>query len=121
MIEIEVYKYLSQYAGLTALVGDRIYPMILPQDAVLPAVTCEKISGQRINTKFGPAGLVRARIQVSCWAKGYLVAKQVAEQVRLALAGFPGGTVYLENEVDLYEEGTGIYHVPVDFTIWYEE
>lgn len=130
-IEAAVIQHLLAHPGVAALVGDRIYPMRLPQRPTYPALTCQKVSGPRVTAKDGPAGLAQARMQVSCWAKSYPDAKAVAEQVRRALAGFSGvmggaGGVkvemtQLENEVDMYEPETGIYHVPVDFVIWHRE
>lgn len=103
----------------------------LKQGTAFPALTCQKISGPRVASKDGPAGLAHPRMQVSCWAKSYADAKAVAEQVRLALEGFSGimggaggikvDITLLENEVDFYEPETGIYHVPVDFLIWHRE
>lgn len=121
MIETEIYAYLSSNNAITALVGNRIYPLILPQNYTLPAITYTKISGQRVNAKDGQTGLANPRFQFSCWAKTYLEAKKVADVVRIAMNVFPNGTTYMQDEQDFYEPDTGLYHVPVDFIIWHNE
>ena len=46
-IEEAIYGALTAHAGLSALVDDRVYPMVLPQDATRPAVTYMRVSGAR--------------------------------------------------------------------------
>lgn len=130
-IEEALFSHLKSHAGLSALVGTRIYPQIMPQGVTMPAVTYQKISGPREYSHGGPSELAHPRFQLSCWAKNYSTAKDIAEQVRLALqayrgtmGGAGGVTVYgafLENEIDLYESDTRLYHIPVDFSIWHKE
>ena len=127
-IEEALYSYLKSYAGLSALVGARIYPLILPQPATLPAITYTKISrvGERVLSGPNP-NTISARFQLSCWAYSYGTAKSVANQAKLALQdytgtmGGAGGVEVLDansvNEQDFYETDTGIYHVPIDILI----
>ena len=138
-LEQAVYAYLSGFAGLTALVGNRIYPRRLPQDANYPAVTYQRISRLPIRTS-GTVPATRSRFQFTCWGadvpgvkSGYDQAKAVAEQVRLALqnyAGLMGGTggvnvldATLENEIDI-DDGDdtqiGTYQVAVDIFLIHE-
>ncbi|MEW5921568.1 MAG: DUF3168 domain-containing protein [Bacillota bacterium] len=131
VIEEALYAYLSSHVGLTALVGSRIYPLVMPQGTTLPAVTFSKVSGPRVHAMQHDAGLAYPRFQVSCWGSTYKQAKEVAAQVRAALQDFkgtmggPGGAevsgVFLEDETDLYEPNTQIYHVALDFIIWHNE
>jgi len=130
-IEDALYRYLSTYPGLTVLIEDRIYPLTRPQKVKVPAVTYQKISGQRLHTFANDPGMATPRFQFSCFAETYDIAKQIAEQVRLALQNFSGtmggvegvyvGAVNIEDEVDLYEEGADVNRVDVEFIIWHEE
>lgn len=119
-IETDLYSRLSTFAGLVALVGTRSYPLLLPQNPTLPAITFQKISNVREQAHSGDSSLQHPRYQFSCWAETYAEAWAVAEQIRLALQGITsaGGGFY-ENAVDLYDPETGWYHVPVDITIWH--
>lgn len=120
-----MYNQLVSFAGLTTLVGSKIYPVKLPQsldftDPSLQAVTYAKISNPRRHL-----GTRRPRFQISCWAKRYGEVKQVAEQVQAAVEAMDEtGSVFAvfpENEVDMYNSETGLYHVPVDVIIYFEE
>lgn len=127
-LEQAVFNRLSTYASLMALVSTRIYPLALPQNGTYPAVTYFRVSSPRIRT-FGTNLGASTRLQVSCWARSYLAAKGVADQVIAALDGFSGTlggvggvpvlALDLDNETDIYEPETGLYHVPLDFTIWH--
>ncbi len=50
MIEAIVHAMLSQHAGLTALVGDRIFPLLLPEGRPLPAVVYDVVGRQERKT-----------------------------------------------------------------------
>ena len=131
LIEEAIYSYLSGHAGLIALVGTRIYPLVMPQNTILSAVTFSKVSGPRVHAMQQDAGLAYPRFQVSCWGATYKSAKDVAAQVRAALQDFKGtmggvggvavSGVFIQDENDLYEPGTQVYHVALDFTIWHLE
>lgn len=122
-IEEALYTYLKSHTGLSALVGSRIYPLKLPQNPTLPAVVYVKVSyaGERAMGTGNPRAS-RARFQFSCFAQSYASAKDVAEQVKLALQDYSGlmggGVTVLDTnvvgEVDVFEPDTGLYHVPVD-------
>ena len=72
------FKHLSENAGLSGLVGDRVYPLILPPKAKLPAVSYARISDIPQRTLEGAAGGLRqARMQASCWGSSYAEAEAV--------------------------------------------
>jgi len=128
-LEEALFAYLKDHAGLKALVGTRIYPLILPQPPTLPAVTYFKVSLVNRRVMASPSDVLKqVRVQFSCWANTYSETKSVAEQVKVALQDFAGqmggGVQVLDgniiNEQDLYEDDTGIYHVPVDVLIMHE-
>ncbi len=124
-----LYTYLSGYAGLNALVGDRIYPIVLPQKAVMPAVTYQKISEPQVHVSGADSGPYCPRYQFSCWGTTYDEACDVAVQVRTALrdytgvmGGAGGVTVqrsFLEDANDLFNEQTERCGVALDFIIWH--
>ena len=127
-IEEALYSYLSSHSGLTNLVGNRIYPMILPQNTALPAVSYQRISAIRERSHEGPSGLAHPRFQFSCWGDTYKQVKDVAEQIRFALDGYKGimnevhiDAIYIEDDRDVYDPKTKIYHIAIDAVIWHEE
>lgn len=127
-IEAGIYAYLIANSGVFALVGTRIYPQVIPQDAEMPAMAYQRISGPRDHSHSGPSGLVVARMQLTCMAASYDGAKALGEAVRAAMDGYSGtmGTVtvdacLLDNEIDSF---AAVFEKPVvryDYLIWYQE
>ena len=127
-VEEALHSRMKGFAGLTALVGTRIYPLKLPQDPTYPAVTFAKVSGPRERAMGADPGVVRSRHQVDSWSEDYDEAKSVSEQVRLALQRFNGTEasvvihdIYLDNELDLFEPATDTYRTMLDFEVIYGE
>ncbi len=122
-----VHARLTNYAPLTALVGTRVYPTLLPQGVTFPAVNYLTVSNVRSYSHQGRSYLARARVQISCWAETVAGAKAVARQARAALEAFTGalggaggvevGYLFVANEVDLHDPETGRYQVALDFVI----
>lgn len=86
-----LYSRLSNYAGLTALVGTRIWPIYRKQDSTLPAVVYQRIAVSPANAYEGSTGL-RVFVQVTVYAETINDANAVAVQVKAAMAGWTGTT-----------------------------
>ncbi len=115
-------------ATLTTLIVARLYPLILPQDPTVPAITYQVISGHRFHSTDGASGLSTPRIQFDCWAKTYLEAEALFEALRKRLDGFQGLAVstkvqaaFFESERDDYDDAARLYRRSADFFVWYEE
>lgn len=131
LIEVALARQLLDTVNVTALVVDRVYPVRLPQGGDYPAITYSKVSGGRIRTMGSNEAAANPRVQVSCWGKTYADAKGLANAVRIALDRFSGtlggsggvavSAILLENELDLDDPETKLYHVPLDFLVWYTE
>ncbi|HEG43246.1 MAG TPA: DUF3168 domain-containing protein [Phycisphaerales bacterium] len=133
-IEKAIYSLLSGDPTLSALVGTRIDPMIVPQGTAMPAVTYMQIPSWRDNTLDGPSGLVRSRWQINCWALTTAEARTVSNAVRQAIAGYSGsGTGVViqaimapDLEIDIMANPAGKdvarrYGKTQDFEIWFCE
>jgi hypothetical protein len=125
-IEAGIYGILSAYAGLTALVSTRIYPLVLPQDCDLPAVCYQLVSDVPEYILAKAVANQNARVQVNSYAITLDAAKSVAIQVKAAMVGYDGtiGSVAVRditiaNEQDLYESDLDIYNLTVDFMVIY--
>lgn len=127
-MEADLYSAMANDATVGGLVGGtgssaRVYPMILPQGSVLPAVTYQVIDKPRIDTASlsGHNARVRARVQVDCWAGTYAQVKSLADATRNALLTASAFTALNLDDRDLYEDDTHIYRVSADFSVWYLE
>ena len=127
MAELEAVIF-AQLSTLVTLVSTRIYPLILPQNPTLPAVTFQRIDGPRESALSAEMGLAHPRIQVDSWGKTYASAKAVATQVRGALQRWSSEAVdpvvldcLLESDEDGYEPDANIYRVRADYIIWHRE
>lgn len=129
--EQALYARLAAVAGVTALVSTRIYPVKLPQNATLPAVTYQRVSTSRAGAMGADPGVAWARIQVTSWATSYSGLKSLSEAVRAALQRYSGSSggvtvldVTLDSELDLYgedESEAGVFAVAQDFTVIHRE
>ena len=90
LIEAAIYSYLSGYAGLIALTSTRIYPDVCPQEPTLPYLVFSKVDDTPEYTMGGETVLTNAVFQFDAVSDSSIEAKNVAEQLRLALSGYSG-------------------------------
>jgi hypothetical protein len=124
MIETGLVSHLLADAPLMAVIERRLYPLVLPQDAAVPAVTYQRVSTPRTLTLKG-GGTTAPRFQFSAWAMTYSQAKQVGELLKAALDCYTGpmGThkvaAFMAGYRDTYDDDTKRYGCGVDFIINY--
>lgn len=123
-----IYAQLSGFAGLTALVGTRIYPVEAPANVTRPYVVFVAISSVRLNHLSGPAEVANPRVQVDAYAARYIDAQAISDQVRAALDGFAGtvgGVAVLSSACidgrDFYEDAANppLHRASLDFSVWH--
>lgn len=117
-LEPKIYTALSGDSAVSAVVSTRIYPMVLPQDVTLPAITYSRISGGQVNSMGGFSNLENPRVQVDVWAATYTAAKTLAALVHTAMGGATTYSAILISDMDLFEDDTKIYRVSMDFSVW---
>ena len=130
-IEEALYDYLQDQTGLTNLISDRLYYNKAPADPTKPYVVFFKTEGIRYFSHDGSSELAHPRIQFSVYSTTYDDAKDVAEQLRIALHGTSGtlgdapgvkvGSCFLKDEIDSYDEDLELHHVALDFSVMHEE
>jgi hypothetical protein len=127
MIEETLFTRLSTFTGLTALIGTapvRLYPVIMPEGTVKPAVTYQLISGIREVASVADPGMVTARYQFTAWATTNLAARNVIKQVRLALERYGSGIManaFIETEYDVFDEATILHGRGLDVIVNHTE
>ena len=126
-IEALIYTRLSGFAGLAALVGTRIYPNVAPQNVAAPYIVYRRVTAGRPGAMQADTGIVRGRFQVDVFDGTFDGAAAVREQIRQALqrwrsAGPPVvQATFLDTQIDLYEDDTGLHHLADDYEINYLE
>lgn len=128
-MEAALTSLLLADAGLTALVGDRVHWLRLPQDVdVKPYVNLQRVSGPRDYTMRGPSGYAVGRVQIDAWGLTYGSAKGAANAVITALSGYRSNSiqgVFVESERDDTGDDAGgvnrLFRTSVDVMIHYSE
>lgn len=125
-IESGLYAKVTGNAGVSALIGTRLYPLVLPQNPTLPAASYQVISGDSAYTIGTQAAQIRKpRFQISAWASSYDTAKSVIRAIRTALdhqtASWSGvtvlGVVFEGEEIDFYDSETKEYQITAEVII----
>lgn len=106
--------------AVSALVSSRIYPVHMPLNVTYPAISIHEISGNEDHV----TGHKHTRYQVSCWSTSFSQVQSMKEAVIDCLQRYKGVAsgnkikqISFEGSMDLYEEETKIYHIPLDFIV----
>ena len=120
--EIVLLRTLREDAGLSALVGNKVFALVIPQGTKLPCITFQRIGGMPANTLSGHSGLEEIDPQIDVWARDYDEAKAIAKAVRAAMPpSGPRFSAHLIEDQDLYEDGTNYFRVNMEFKVWFLE
>ena len=120
--EIVLLRTLREDAGLSALVGNKVFALVIPQGTKLPCITFQRIGGMPANTLSGHSGLEEIDLQIDVWARDYDEAKAIAQAVRAAMPpSGPRFSAHLIEDQDLYEDGTNYFRVNMEFKVWFLE
>ena len=119
----EFRDHLLASAALVALVSDRIYPSVLPQNATLPAIVYFRVGGRTegkpiVQTSGGTRNFT---VQIQAIAANYDAADAIERAIydRLDVKGTAIGCRPLGETQDLYDETTKQYITSSDYSCWY--
>ena len=131
IIEQAILTELNTFVGLIALVGTRIYYIRAPQAVIEPYIVFFKVSAQRGYHTIADDGIVSSRFQFSVFSTTYYEAKQITAQISLALPRGPAnigttpgvdiGGIFYNDETDLFESETQLFHIACDYLVNYYE
>lgn len=121
--------FLLEDANVQQLVGNRVYPVRLPQsNAKQTSIVYHRISETVDHTMSGASGLTEQRIQVDAWAKDQDTANETADAVKERIDGFRGAmgavdvqAVFLDNGRDDYDPAADLYRVSRDYLFYFGE
>lgn len=129
-VEYGLIKRLNTATSVTTYTSGRIG--VRAEEAKgFPAVALRRVSTNRVHAMTVDDSLQQVRIQVDCYASGYVTAKSLASAVKARLSRFSGTVtgeviqdVLLQNEMDLEEdrgEDGRLWRVMQDYFVWHEE
>lgn len=120
-----LFSRMTTAASVSALIGQRCYPLTLPQETPLPAVSYQS---EGWGDSQGSGALEQNRVRVAGWATSYAGAIGLAAALVTALDGYqdkagspPLIAMALENRQEVFEPETGLYGVLLDFSAWVVE
>ena len=118
--EAVLLRTLQDDPGLSELVGNKVFALVIPQGTKLPCITFQRLGGMPANTLSGHSGLEEIDLRIDVWARRYGEAKAVAKAVRAAMPanGAAFGAHLIEDE-DLYEDGTNYFRVGMEYKVWF--
>lgn len=98
----------------------RVYPDVLPQMAILPALVFSLVGGRDDFHLGGESGLLIRLVQVDAWAKTRLSAESL---IAIATAEMIASQAFQVNAVDIsavdgYEPETERYRASREFAVW---
>ncbi|MEN6474136.1 MAG: DUF3168 domain-containing protein [Syntrophaceae bacterium] len=120
MLEDALHAHLLASTAVTSLASTRIYPVLLPQDPTLPAITYQRISNDPQNTMGGHGDLYNPRIQIDAWARSYSEIKSLELAIRTAMEAASAFSALEMSDQDLYEPDMEIYRISIDFSCWFK-
>ena len=127
-VEQLTIETLLNHAGVSAIVGTKVYPLVARQTISAPYIAIFKVSDVREYSHCGYSGLKRVRMQINCYTKdgdpsAYETVKNLAEQVKDAMENMVGGAkaVFQDSDVEDYDTETRFFKVILDFIIEFKE
>jgi hypothetical protein len=129
MIEQAIFARLTGFPEVSSIVGDRIFPVFLPEKSILPAIVFRRVSTTGADLSHsGTSGKLTSEFEVESYAREVSVAKSLAMAVRKAFSGFSGTVAgvkvhraAVDNEFDDYDFESGLYTIPVQVFLMHDE
>lgn len=119
-----VRDYLLTQSAVTAIVSDRIFINIIPQDTPTPSLALTIVDEVPINSLCGYSDLRKARVQVDCFARdtaaagGYQNVNTLAEAVESAMRDKQVLNSISLARRDSYDVDTQEHRCSLDFSTW---
>lgn len=88
--EKHVFMRLVTTPRVARLVGFQVYPIAVPKNAVLPFCIYKRQNITRESHLAGPMFMPLVNLQIASWSTNYDGARELADEVRLALDGATG-------------------------------
>jgi len=88
-MQLGLANLLSSTTAITSLVGANIFPVVVPQNGPLPALTWSTIAHTSV-PGLQNEGMQRVRVQFDAWAQTYAQAVAIRQAITASLLGYMG-------------------------------
>jgi hypothetical protein len=126
MIVEDLTALLVGNAGVSALVGTRVYLMILPEGAVMPAIRYIRVARTTVDTMEGTS-YCGEKFQIECLADDPKTVELIAQAVRTLVnfTGTQGATSVHKIDIDdernaPWDSESLHYRTDLDIKIWHQ-
>jgi hypothetical protein len=119
MIEQIVYQRLSNFAGLTALIGPKLYPTTPTENTQLPFLVFTATAANPELHTGGTAGLTNYNLEIDAYGVNLDTVLAILAQVKAALHAYRGGNIqgsFLQTQQTQQEEYG--YHGQAIYSVW---
>jgi len=114
--ESDLYAALTARAALTALVSTRIFPDVIPEGCLLPAIVYQRASTAPVTTIGSVTVAEDIRFVITAWAETRTAADAVASEIVPALAS--SGNPSVDRSTG-FDPECGLYAATVDVDWWH--
>jgi hypothetical protein len=127
MMDEAVNERLRGDTALYALIMDRIYPDVIPQSVVWPAIIYHQVSESATYSHDGDSNLDMARYQFDCYGSTKVSARTVKDALRTLLSGKKFGasnirvaSCLLDNSLGGYDPALKAWRYIQDYVFQYQ-
>jgi hypothetical protein len=119
MIEQVFFAALSSAPSVEAIASTRIYPLVLPEEAQLPAISYLFVGGNSKATQ-DTRGNQRYRIEVNCWGETYGDAVTLRHTVISELDQYRANNIFIQllQPVDFFDHESLEYRATVELYVY---
>jgi len=124
MIEHAIYSILSNDAGVSAITT-RIYPIMLPQNAVYPAISYQVNEDTEDETFDGQGTFQRINLEVDAWSDTHADMLALADAIKAAIKNYSGTVasnavdkITIDSAISVYEDQVEKYRKTLIATIF---
>ncbi len=118
ILETRIYLVLTSDATIKNRVNTRIYPVVMPQDVILPALSYQRVATDPINIIEGFTKLENPDVVINSWSRNYDEAKILSAEVHAAMNAARLFRCVLTNELDGYDPEVSLYVVSQNYSCW---
>lgn len=132
MIKAALYGFVVAQPTVSAAIGDRFYPQVIPKQAwsdarIQPCAVYMRIGVQRGKTYCATDAVARSTFQIDAYALTPEEADGIARVIKSVLIDYRGmmgavkvKDISLDGEFDLDDPEPGLYRVSMTISIWHD-